>query len=909
VKSFLFFLFGLLAVGAAIFLLVTNPPPVVVADVPPTDARPDDYEPGEKLSPEELAEIIAKPTPAPPEPPVAPVTDPTPDPWTVQKEEDFGRGDPSVVDAPTPQPPVPVPQPPLPVPQPPVPTPQPPVPTPQPPVPTPQPPVPVPQPPVPVPQPPVPVPQPPLPVPQPPVPTPQPPVPVPQPPVPTPQPPVPVPQPPVPVPQPPVPLPEAPPAVPVPPAPPTPLEKSRERLTATLERVGKVLPEELAPAFADIQKYWDLYVLEATEEARQIRGPGYEESVAKMLDQRTVILEALLKSRSEPLLATEADVATADAGLTAVYDNLRDLAVERPRAEDRIVHIRTAQLAWLQYRKAFEEARHDGPERHWAAVAVTRNRTETLKILEQILVDTIPLEPAPPKPPLPPTEPVVPPAPEKPAPPEETAPIVPVPEEGTKPNAVDLDYVNVRPLRVSKKAVDHIVKFETGGQLYYQKMYQRPQWPGYSSGVTIGFGYDLGYMSKDQIQQDWAGVLGAKEMAALMRVQGVTGSEAASLARGIKSEVFIPWETAQMVFERSTLPHWSRLAADAYVLGRGELPPDCNGALIGNAFNRGVKVDPEGRRRELWLIKEAIRKRNWAAIPPLFEEQRKYWPNTSGPNGLQTRRSEEAKLWESGLKEMTSGSFPPVSYLQEDVSSGKERSYYRTEVVGPRHPIWKSGEIHPAVIERKNFALGIGRTGEQRDTMRAGTLYAASAAAQAAAERGFFFYLTSGNRWGVSTSPNHGQNKDLGDAIDFVISDKPGGLGDRLDGEAGKKQTYDILACAAVAAARDFEKPGVGVGWGRSNGAGHHIEVDDGQRGANDASDVWPYSDSGDASFLKFERDFANGSIFKNPDYLIYRDYFQGKLKNPGTGNGPAPTPQGPVEEDNKPAPKPEAND
>ncbi len=720
------------------------------------------------------------------------------------------------------------------------------------------------------------------------------------------------------------PLPDAPPAEPVPPAPPTPLQKAEQKLAATLERVRQLVPEELVPAFLSIQKYWDAYLLEATEEARQIQGSGYEASVAKLLEQRTEILEALLKSRTEPLQGTEADVKTADDELTAVYERLHALAIQQTRSAELMVQIRITQIAWLQYRKAFEEPRQEGPEKHWATVTVTRNRTETLTILEEIIKQIVPPEP-PPKPepepepePKPTPEPVPTPEPPAPAPPEEpapkptgdAAPIVPVPDEGTKTNAVELDYVNVRPLRLSKKAVDHIIKFETGGRTYYERMYQRPQWPGYASGVTIGFGYDLGYTSKEQIQKDWAGILGPKEMTALLRVQGVTGDSAKYLASQIKNEVFISWDTAKIVFERATLPNWSRTTAEAYVLGRGELPPDCNGALIGNTFNRGAKLSPEGKTREKWLIAEAIRKRNWSAVPALFREQRKYWPGTSGPNGLQTRRSEEAELWENGLKQMTSGSFPPVTYVQEDVSSGKERSYARNEIVGPRHPIWKSGEIHPLIAASKNRALGIGREGQQRDTMRAGTIYAASAAAHAAEARGFYFQLTSGNRWGVSTSPNHGQNGGLGDAIDFVISTKPDGAGARLEGAEGKKHTYDILACAAVAAAKDFTKPGVGVGWGRSNGAGHHIEVDDAQRGAPDAADVWPYSDSGDSSFLSFERDYANGTIFKKEAYLIYQDYFQGKLEKTAAevaaqNAGAA----GPVLGSASPVPAPDGND
>jgi GH24 family phage-related lysozyme (muramidase) len=453
----------------------------------------------------------------------------------------------------------------------------------------------------------------------------------------------------------------------------------------------------------------------------------------------------------------------------------------------------------------------------------------------------------------------------------------PLPDPDSKPKPADLDYIDLKPLRISKAAVAHIVHFETGGRSYYEAQYQRPQWPGYSSGVTIGFGYDLGYTSKDQIRADWTGRVDPSELDAMLKVQGVTGSSAKFLASEIRNQVRISWEKAQGVFEQSTLPRWSKATSEAYVLGRSELPPDCNGALIGNTFNRGTAMSPEGKQREKWLIREAIRLRNWSAIPALLREQRKHWPNTSGPNGLQTRRSQEAELFEKGLQAMKDGTFPPLSYLQEDRSSGTGRSYGRNDVVGPRHPIWRTEEIHPALIARKNRILGIGRDGEHRDTIRAGTLYAASAAAYAAEQIGYHLFVTSGNRWGVSSSPNHGQNKDLGDAIDFVITDKPDGSGKTLEGTDGKRQTYEILAAAAVAAARDKTKPGVGVGWGRTNGAGHHIEVDDSQRGTPDAADVWPYSDSGDSAFLVFERDWASGKILADDKYAFYWDYFHGK--------------------------------
>lgn len=59
-------------------------------------------------------------------------------------------------------------------------------------------------------------------------------------------------------------------------------------------------------------------------------------------------------------------------------------------------------------------------------------------------------------------------------------------------------------LVLSDRAVDMIIRYETGGKAYYVKKLVRPTWPGGDSGVTIGIGYDLGYYSAAQIRSDWA---------------------------------------------------------------------------------------------------------------------------------------------------------------------------------------------------------------------------------------------------------------------------------------------------------------------------------------------------------------------------------------------------------------------
>ena len=403
-------------------------------------------------------------------------------------------------------------------------------------------------------------------------------------------------------------------------------------------------------------------------------------------------------------------------------------------------------------------------------------------------------------------------------------------------------------------------------------MYQRPQWPGYASGVTVGFGYDLGYHTKADVQRDWEGVANPSELLAMMQVVGVTGNRAQSLASQIKSQVHLDWNESQKVFERITLPEWSAKTAKAYRIARDDLHPDCNGALVGNTFNRGEAISSEGRSREKYLIREALRRENYSVIPGLFREQRKYWPGTSGSNGLQTRRSEEADLFQKGLDAMKPNlNWPPDSFLVDDRPTGDQRTYLRNDNAGENHPIWYWGELHPRLLERKDRILGIGREGQHCHRIRVGTLYAASAAAYKAEQLGYHLYVTSGNRWGVSTSPNHGQNGDIGDAIDFVVTKKPEGQGDTISGDQkGMQETYDVLSAAVACGAN-------GIGWGRSNGAGHHVEVDDAQRDGPSADDVWPYCDDSTPTFLRFEKDYSAGKIQTDPVYQDYRDYYYRK--------------------------------
>ena len=68
---------------------------------------------------------------------------------------------------------------------------------------------------------------------------------------------------------------------------------------------------------------------------------------------------------------------------------------------------------------------------------------------------------------------------------------------------------------VSKKGVDLIVESEISGESVYNSKYKSPIWPQSASGITIGIGYDLGYMTTSKVESDWGACLGAADVSKL----------------------------------------------------------------------------------------------------------------------------------------------------------------------------------------------------------------------------------------------------------------------------------------------------------------------------------------------------------------------------------------------------------
>ncbi len=212
-------------------------------------------------------------------------------------------------------------------------------------------------------------------------------------------------------------------------------------------------------------------------------------------------------------------------------------------------------------------------------------------------------------------------------------------------NSDPTEKVRAGRLEVSREAVEHIVKHETGGRAYFTRFYERPQDPGFASGVTVGFGYDLKFHSKEQIRRDWAGVATPAEIAAMESVAGQDGAQ----YRRIQHLVHITWDEGQTVFERVTLPRWGDETYRAYRLSEiapKTLHPHLAGALVGNTFNRGPAIANSNKLREKFQRRELILRHKWEAVPDTFLSEQRLWP---GHKGLRQRRLEEYQLAKKAL--------------------------------------------------------------------------------------------------------------------------------------------------------------------------------------------------------------------------------------------------------------------
>ena len=205
---------------------------------------------------------------------------------------------------------------------------------------------------------------------------------------------------------------------------------------------------------------------------------------------------------------------------------------------------------------------------------------------------------------------------------------------------------------LSKKSLDLILEFEVGGgENYYNKFLKNPVWPEGQSGVTIGVGYDLGYVNKSEFSEDWKDL--PKEIFdRLYKVVGIKGYNAKNLIRGLK-DITIPWELSLQVFTNKTVTKFWNLTRDTFP-NFDKMPEDAKGGLVSLVFNRGSALEGD-RRREMKLIRDGMRITNTfdqkalSFIANQIRSMKRIWIGGSIEKGMSRRRDAEAKLIEQSL--------------------------------------------------------------------------------------------------------------------------------------------------------------------------------------------------------------------------------------------------------------------
>lgn len=200
---------------------------------------------------------------------------------------------------------------------------------------------------------------------------------------------------------------------------------------------------------------------------------------------------------------------------------------------------------------------------------------------------------------------------------------------------------------ISQAAIDLIVTEEVSSKDYYIAHYQRPEWPGGASGVTIAIGYDMGYATRAQIAADWAAHVDPGMLDVMETCSGVHADQARILLPKVRASILISWDAAMAVFIGRDVPKWTQTCRD-HLPHFDELAPDCKGALVSLAYNRGPSFDTAGDRyTEMRAIKAHMLAREFAKIPGEFRSMKRLWPTVAG---LRRRRDHETALFDQGLK-------------------------------------------------------------------------------------------------------------------------------------------------------------------------------------------------------------------------------------------------------------------
>lgn len=200
----------------------------------------------------------------------------------------------------------------------------------------------------------------------------------------------------------------------------------------------------------------------------------------------------------------------------------------------------------------------------------------------------------------------------------------------------------------SKESIEKIIEWEIGDRAYYNKYLSHFTWPGGASGVTVGFGYDLGYYTKEQIIVAWCNKIDGSVLVLMLECAGIKGVMAKSKINDMMQKATIPYDVAMEVFKETILPDEIKKTENTYP-GVNELSEDAQGALLSLIYNRGTSfTDSEGKdnRKEMREIAPLVLEKDYHGIAEKLRSMKRLWKG-KGLDGLIRRREGEAKLVEA----------------------------------------------------------------------------------------------------------------------------------------------------------------------------------------------------------------------------------------------------------------------
>lgn len=174
---------------------------------------------------------------------------------------------------------------------------------------------------------------------------------------------------------------------------------------------------------------------------------------------------------------------------------------------------------------------------------------------------------------------------------------------------------------------------------------QPGRWPGGESGITLGIGYDIGFVTPEQLEEDWSQHLGSDQIERLKTAIGLKGESARQRASEFK-DITVTRAQAEEVFTNKTLPLHSQRTEGAFP-GADQLPADAQGALVSLVFNRGPALSGDSRA-EMRAVRDAVAQGNLQEIANQIRAMKRLWVG-KGLDGLLKRRDAEADLVESAI--------------------------------------------------------------------------------------------------------------------------------------------------------------------------------------------------------------------------------------------------------------------